>query len=145
MDINETKKLIYKFDIINNKEKILIELKCIDDNKLEINITKGKLYYIKEFSIDIFQKIAKYFKIFDSIKDIYEDLKLKFEKNNYELNLEHFESKIIIQIKTNIYKNDFYLEIPIINNSNSLNNYPELINIIKDNNDEIKKLISNTN
>jgi len=68
MDINETKKLNYKFDIINNKEKILIELKCIDDNKLEINIKKGKLYYIKEFSIEIVQKIAKYFKIFDSMK-----------------------------------------------------------------------------
>ena len=68
-----------------------------------------------------------------------------FEKNNYELNLNHFESKIIIQIKTNIYKNDFYLEIPIINNNNSLNNYPELIKIIKNNNDEIKQIISNTN
>ena len=145
MDANETKKLNYKFDIINDKEKIYIELKCLDNNKLEINITKGILYYKKEFSLEIFERIAKYFKIFDSIKNIYEDLKLKFEKNNYELNLEHFESKIIIQIKNNIYKNDFYLEIPIINNNNSLNNYPELINIIKNNNDEIKQIISNTN
>ena len=141
MNFNETKNLTYKFEFIHDKEKIFIELKSPEDNKLEINITKGKLYYTKEFSTEILQKNVRYFKIFDSMKDIYEDLKLKFEKNNYELNFEHFESRIIIQIKTNIYKNDFDLEIPIKNNNIS-NVYTELLNIIKNNNDEIKQLIS---
>ena len=103
------KHLINKYELIHNKSNLILKLKY-NNNKIEINITtKEKDYYNKEFVFEDFQNIAKYFKIFDSIEDIYADLKLKFEENNYEINLEQIESKIIIKIKTNIYKNNFFL------------------------------------
>ena len=88
--------------------------------------------------------IAKYFKIFDSIEDIYVDLNHKFEENNYEINLEQIESKIVIKIKTNIYKSDFFLEIPIKNHEIH-NELKEVLDLIKNNNNEIKQTLKEYN
>ena len=88
--------------------------------------------------------IAKYFKIFDSIEDIYVDLNHKFEENNYEINLEQIESKIVIKIKTNIYKNDFFLEIPI-KKQETHNELKELLDLIKKDNNEIKQTLKEYN
>ena len=37
----------------------------------------------QRFSIEDLQKIAKYFKIFDSIEDVFEDFRQKFSTKNF--------------------------------------------------------------
>ena len=99
---NKTKE---KFELEKNNEKFKLVL-IIKGSKIGIKIEQENsipnTVYYKDYSLEDLQKIAKYFKVFDSIDDFFEDFKEKFSKNNYELNIEDIEQKIVIKIITNI-------------------------------------------
>ena len=101
----EEKKEILFLTLRQKNEKIEFEINC--------QSTFPSPYYAKEFSLNDFQKLSKYFHIFDSIDECFADFKEKFECNNYEINLNEIKEKISIKIKTNIAKKDFDIDIPI--------------------------------
>ena len=68
--------------------------------------------YWKEFSLNDLLKISKYFQLFDSLDECFNDLKQKLDENNYEIILNNINEKIILKIKINIANKDFNLEIP---------------------------------
>ena len=71
------------------------------------------LYYSNELSLNDLQKVSKYFVIFETIDECFNDFKQKFDGNNYEMILNNINEKIILKIKTNIANKDFNLDIPI--------------------------------
>ena len=105
-----------KFRFEENKEILFLTIRQKND-KIEFVIncqsTFPNPYYYKEFTLNELQKISKFFNLFDSIEECFADLKQKFEYNNYEINLDHYNEKIIIKIITNIAKKDFYIDIPV--------------------------------
>ena len=64
--------------------------------------------YSNEFDLTNLQKKAKIFKLFDSIKEAYEEIKQRFKENNCTLNFGN--EKITISFKTNVINSDYTLE-----------------------------------
>lgn len=77
---NKTKE---KFELEKNNEKFKLEL-IIKGSKLGIKIEQENsipnTVYYKDYFLEDLQKIANYFKVFDSIDDVFEDLKKNFLK-----------------------------------------------------------------
>ena len=116
MDTPESKNSKAKFELEKENQKFNIEL-SLKEKKLELSIIQENsipsTVYSKEYSLEDLQKIAKYFKIFDLIEDVFEDFREKLSKKSYEINFEEIGETINIKIITNVFKSDFNLEIPL--------------------------------
>ena len=99
----------YELKDKNDTFSINIEIK---DNLIVFNINKKNsnfpILYFNEFNLSNLQKKAKIFKLFDNIKEAFEEIKQRFKENNCTLNC--FQEKIIISFKTNVVNSDYSLD-----------------------------------
>ena len=98
-----------------NSDMFFLSLQQKND-KIEFNINCQSDFpyqcYWKEFSLNDLTKISKYFQLFDSLDECFNDLKQKLDENNYEMILNNINEKIILKFKINIANKDFNLDIP---------------------------------
>ena len=140
----ERKELFDQMNIeyIENKVKFQIEL-TLNENSININIIKKNsipfINYFSNFSLEDLQNKSRFFKVFDYITEAYEDLKQRFIDKNYLL--KSSEKKIILTIKTNVFKSDFNLEIPIKEQDISTI-VKELCQIVQKQDKEIKEIMN---
>ena len=117
MNTRQIKKASYNYFDERNNEKFIFDIIINKKNLIQFNIKRENsipnTFYSKEFSLEDLQKISKYFKVFDLMEEVFDDIKSKFDKKDYEINFEEIETKINIKIKTNVNNLDFSLEIPI--------------------------------
>ena len=115
--ITETKsneEILHKLTMSHEQDNEQLNFELILENKSIIfQITRQNSIpyssYLSEFSLDDLQNKSNFFKVFDNILDAYIDLKQRLNDKNYKLIIK--KDKIIISIKTNVYKSDFDLEI----------------------------------
>ena len=81
MDTPNSKNSKSKFEFEKENQKFTIEL-SLKEKKVELSIIQENsipsTVYSKDYSLEDLQKIAKYFKIFDLIEDVFEDFTEKF-------------------------------------------------------------------
>ena len=94
-----------KNDTFTIKMDLKQDLIVINLNK---NDSISSVPYSNEFDLTNLQKKANIFKLFDSIKEAYEEIKQRFKENNCTLNFGN--EKITISFKTNVINSDYTLE-----------------------------------
>ena len=71
------------------------------NDKIEFNINCQSDFpyqcYFKEFSLNDLIKISKYFQLFDSLDECFNDLKQKLDENNYEMNLNNTLNVVLMK------------------------------------------------
>ena len=144
--ITETKsneEILHKLTMSHEQDNEQLNFELILENKSIIfQITRQNSIpyssYLSEFSLDDLQNKSNFFKVFDNILDAYIDLKQRLNDKHYKVIIK--EDKIIISIKTNVYKSDFDLEI-LQKQQDISKTVEELCFIIKKQDDQIKQIL----
>ena len=144
--ITETKsneEILHQLKMSHEQDNEQLNFELILENKSVIfQITRQNAIpysnYLSEFSLNDLQNKSNFFKVFDNIIDAYEDLKQRLNEKNYKVIIK--DNKIIISIKTNVYKSDFDLEI-LQKQQDISKTVEELCFIIKKQDDQIKQIL----
>ena len=97
-DINETKNLFLKFQL--NNYNIIINFSKNFDIKVEYGESLNKKIYNGNFTLEELKKKSKFFKMFDSIQETYNDIKLLLNQNSFYI--QTYEKSISLCIKNQI-------------------------------------------
>ena len=99
----------YEIKEKNDTFSINIELK---KDLIVLNINKKDLIFpvpfSNEFDLDKLQKKARIFKLFDSIKEAFDEINQRFKENSCTINFS--QEKMSISFKTNVINSDYILE-----------------------------------
>jgi len=132
----------YKISVDNNFKKEIISIKC--ESKEYENIIPPKKYSTIDYTIDDLKKLNKFFIGFDTIKDVYNELKNHKKNRNIQL-LEEDTNNLILKIPLNSlnYKElKFELKRVGLDHTKAIDDLYEIIQKLNNkNNDSINSLI----
>ena len=97
-NINETQNLFLEFKL--NNYNIIINFTKSFDIKVEYGESLNKKIYNGNFTLEELKKKSKFFKMFDSIQETYNDIKLLLNQNSFYI--QTYEKSISLCIKNQI-------------------------------------------
>ena len=97
-NINETQNLFLEFKI--NNYNVIINFTKSFDIKVEYGESLNKKIYNGSFTLEELKNKSKFFKIYDSVQETYNDIKLLLEQNSFYI--QTYEKSITLCIKKQI-------------------------------------------